>query len=263
VPALEDPGAAAPPFAGGGGAGGADGDFVAAAAFAGARAGFAFQAGPLGLGYYRDGSAAQRAGAPAAAAGAAGAAAAGEAEARSRCPMLVNRCRHRERRARALAPPAAWRPAWSAVSQLPAPECRCGTRAASMALARALPLMGYARGAQAGGGWLGMRTVAQLRRAAGVGAPRQPDSLYRPVERRPRRFNPLKIPSALQARATPLPRPAPHAPGCPGLAPPAVRQASPRLPPSAPRPRGRCGHCQAVCMRRAAAAVAPWDGLRR
>ncbi|KAK9820869.1 hypothetical protein WJX81_007795 [Elliptochloris bilobata] len=53
--------------------------------------------------------------------------------------------------------------------------------------------------ADAPGGWVGMRTVAQLRRAAGEGAPRQADSLYRPVERRPRRFNPLKIPTALQA----------------------------------------------------------------
>ena len=35
-------------------------DFAPAAAFAGARPGFAFQAGPLGLGYYREGSAAQR-----------------------------------------------------------------------------------------------------------------------------------------------------------------------------------------------------------
>ena len=35
-------------------------DFAPAAAFAGARPGFAFQAGPLGLGYYREGSEAQR-----------------------------------------------------------------------------------------------------------------------------------------------------------------------------------------------------------
>ena len=48
-----------------------------------------------------------------------------------------------------------------------------------------------------------MRTVAQLRREAGEGAPRQRDSLYRPVERRPRRFNPLKIPTSLQARPAP------------------------------------------------------------
>ena len=48
-------------------------------------------------------------------------------------------------------------------------------------------------------GWLGMRTVAELRRAAGVGAPRAGDSLYRPIERPPRRFNPLKVPRALVA----------------------------------------------------------------
>lgn len=42
-------------------------------------------------------------------------------------------------------------------------------------------------------GWRSMKTVAQLRRAAGVGAPRLSDSLYRPVERAPRKFNPLKV----------------------------------------------------------------------
>ncbi|GFR44502.1 hypothetical protein Agub_g5766, partial [Astrephomene gubernaculifera] len=47
--------------------------------------------------------------------------------------------------------------------------------------------------------WVGLRTVADLRRALGVGAPRHTDSLYRDVERAPRRFNPLKVPKALQA----------------------------------------------------------------
>lgn len=47
-------------------------------------------------------------------------------------------------------------------------------------------------------GWIGMRTVAQLRRELGVGAPRNTDSLYRPIERAPRKFNPLKIPKSLQ-----------------------------------------------------------------
>jgi len=46
---------------------------------------------------------------------------------------------------------------------------------------------------------VGMKTVAQLRREAGVGAPRNADSLYRTIERAPRKFNPLKIPRALQA----------------------------------------------------------------
>ena len=55
-------------------------------------------------------------------------------------------------------------------------------------------------GPPGGGGWVGMRTVAELRREAGIGAPRNADSLYRPIERAPRRFNPLKIPRALQAR---------------------------------------------------------------
>ena len=49
------------------------------------------------------------------------------------------------------------------------------------------------------GGWVGMRTVAELRRAAGVGASRQSDSLYRQIERAPRVFNPLKVPTKLQA----------------------------------------------------------------
>jgi ribosome biogenesis protein BMS1 len=46
-----------------------------------------------------------------------------------------------------------------------------------------------------------MRTVAELRRALGAGAPREPDSLYRPdaAERGPRRFNPLRVPRRLQA----------------------------------------------------------------
>ena len=45
-----------------------------------------------------------------------------------------------------------------------------------------------------------MRTVAQLRRELGVGPPRDADSLYKPIERAPRKFNPLKIPKTLQAR---------------------------------------------------------------
>jgi ribosome biogenesis protein BMS1 len=50
------------------------------------------------------------------------------------------------------------------------------------------------------GGWVAMRTVAELRRAAQLSAPRDPDSLYRPVERAAvRRFNPLRVPRALQA----------------------------------------------------------------
>jgi ribosome biogenesis protein BMS1 len=44
-----------------------------------------------------------------------------------------------------------------------------------------------------------MRTVAQLRRELGVGAPRNTDSLYRDIERAPKQFNPLKVPKALQA----------------------------------------------------------------
>lgn len=56
---------------------------------------------------------------------------------------------------------------------------------------------GAAEGASAG--WVAMRSVADLRREAGVGAPRNSDSLYRPIERRPKVFNPLRIPASLQA----------------------------------------------------------------
>jgi len=48
-------------------------------------------------------------------------------------------------------------------------------------------------------GWVGMRTVGQLNRLMGRGAPRNSDSLYRAIERAPRQFNPLKVPKALQA----------------------------------------------------------------
>lgn len=47
-------------------------------------------------------------------------------------------------------------------------------------------------------GWMPMRTVAEVRRELGIGAPREKNSLYRPIERGPRKFNPLKIPKQLQ-----------------------------------------------------------------
>lgn len=56
-----------------------------------------------------------------------------------------------------------------------------------------------ANGEAAAPGWIGMRTVADLRRSLGIGAPRNSDSLYRPIERAPKVFNPLKVPKALQA----------------------------------------------------------------
>ncbi|KAL6785735.1 hypothetical protein ACKKBF_B01435 [Auxenochlorella protothecoides x Auxenochlorella symbiontica] len=58
---------------------------------------------------------------------------------------------------------------------------------------------GAGHGAAEPGSWVGMRTVADLRREQGVGAPRESDSLYRAIERKPRVFNPLKIPKNLQA----------------------------------------------------------------
>ena len=51
---------------------------------------------------------------------------------------------------------------------------------------------------------MGMQTVAQLRRSLGLGAPRNADSLYKAVQRGPRKFHPLKIPRTLQVS---LPRP--------------------------------------------------------
>lgn len=59
---------------------------------------------------------------------------------------------------------------------------------------------GAGHGAAEPGSWVGMRTVADLRREQGVGAPRESDSLYRAIERKPRVFNPLKIPKNLQVR---------------------------------------------------------------
>ena len=48
-------------------------------------------------------------------------------------------------------------------------------------------------------GWIPMKTVADIRREKNIGAPRRNDSLYQEIERKPRVFNPLKIPKSLQA----------------------------------------------------------------
>ena len=56
--------------------------------------------------------------------------------------------------------------------------------------------------AEEAAGWVAMKTVAQLRRELGIGAPRERDSLYQPIERAPRVFNPLKIPRALQVNSS-------------------------------------------------------------
>eukprot|EP00898_Chlorokybus_atmophyticus_P007768 jgi/Chlat1/7993/Chrsp7S07775 len=47
--------------------------------------------------------------------------------------------------------------------------------------------------------WHGMRTVGQLRRENNIPIPVQRDSLYKPIERHTRKFNPLKVPKTLQA----------------------------------------------------------------
>eukprot|EP00897_Mesotaenium_endlicherianum_P009003 jgi/Mesen1/8130/ME000437S07225 len=47
--------------------------------------------------------------------------------------------------------------------------------------------------------WQGMKTVGQLRKERGLSIPVNTDSLYKPIERRTRQFNSLKIPKNLQA----------------------------------------------------------------
>ncbi|CAI9755672.1 unnamed protein product [Fraxinus pennsylvanica] len=46
--------------------------------------------------------------------------------------------------------------------------------------------------------WQGMKTVAELRREHNLPVPVNKDSFYRPIERRPKKFNPLVIPKSLQ-----------------------------------------------------------------
>ncbi|RDY12662.1 bms1 [Mucuna pruriens] len=47
--------------------------------------------------------------------------------------------------------------------------------------------------------WKGMRTVAELRREHNLPIPVNKDSLYKKIERKPKKFNPLVIPKSLQA----------------------------------------------------------------
>ncbi|KAF9220471.1 DUF663-domain-containing protein [Gyrodon lividus] len=47
--------------------------------------------------------------------------------------------------------------------------------------------------------WTGMRLTGQVRRDEGIKTPLNNNSHYKPIERLPRRFNPLKIPKKLQA----------------------------------------------------------------
>ncbi|KAI0350353.1 DUF663-domain-containing protein [Trametes cingulata] len=47
--------------------------------------------------------------------------------------------------------------------------------------------------------WQGMRLTGQVRREQGLKTPTDVNSLYKPIERPPRRFNPLKVPKKLQA----------------------------------------------------------------
>ncbi|KAI8969271.1 hypothetical protein BDF20DRAFT_793766, partial [Mycotypha africana] len=47
--------------------------------------------------------------------------------------------------------------------------------------------------------WQGMRTTGQVRKENDLHAPQRVDSIYKPVERKERRFNPLKVPKSLQA----------------------------------------------------------------
>jgi ribosome biogenesis protein BMS1 len=47
--------------------------------------------------------------------------------------------------------------------------------------------------------WKGMRITGKIRAEMGIAAPSDPDSTYRKIERPTRRFNPLKVPKAIQA----------------------------------------------------------------
>ncbi|KAL4178746.1 hypothetical protein AMTRI_Chr13g116660 [Amborella trichopoda] len=47
--------------------------------------------------------------------------------------------------------------------------------------------------------WKGMKTVGELRKEHNLPVALNKDSLYKPIERKPKKFNPLKIPTALQA----------------------------------------------------------------
>lgn len=49
-----------------------------------------------------------------------------------------------------------------------------------------------------GATWEGMKTVAELRREHNLPIPFNKDSLYKPIERKPRKFNPLVVPKKLQ-----------------------------------------------------------------
>ncbi|XP_020113105.1 ribosome biogenesis protein bms1-like isoform X1 [Ananas comosus] len=47
--------------------------------------------------------------------------------------------------------------------------------------------------------WKGMRTVSELRQEYNIPIPHNKDSVYKPIERKPRKFNPQVIPQKLQA----------------------------------------------------------------
>ncbi|RCH94937.1 Glycoside hydrolase 2 (Mannanase, beta-galactosidase) [Rhizopus stolonifer] len=47
--------------------------------------------------------------------------------------------------------------------------------------------------------WQGMRTTGQIRKELNMHAPQKVDSIYKPIERKERRFNALKVPKSLQA----------------------------------------------------------------
>ncbi|KAL5574685.1 hypothetical protein UlMin_016384 [Ulmus minor] len=48
--------------------------------------------------------------------------------------------------------------------------------------------------------WQGMKTTAELRREKNLPIPVNKESLYKPIERKPRKFNPVVIPKSLQAQ---------------------------------------------------------------
>ncbi|XP_078055888.1 ribosome biogenesis protein BMS1 homolog isoform X2 [Mustelus asterias] len=60
------------------------------------------------------------------------------------------------------------------------------------------PVTSLLRPSSERGSWTGMRTVGQLKHDLGIKIKPSKDSLYRPVKRKMRHFNPLHIPKALQ-----------------------------------------------------------------
>eukprot|EP00741_Cyanophora_paradoxa_P001315 tig00000478_g1271.t1 len=101
---------------------------------------------------------------------------------------------------RLVAPPPAPAPAQAAPAAAAA-GVSAGSESEGEGAAPAAAAAGGAA-ASTGDAWqkaMAMKTVAQLRRERALPVPLKGDSLYKPIEREPKRFNPLRIPKTLQA----------------------------------------------------------------